>query len=152
LGYGLAAMQRRPGNDEVTKARLFGKRAALVLCGTVAAWFIVASVAQIVPPVFGAAIVPLAAGSPGTAERDCADGLRRALRSDGTAAETPRPEPDPLLDESALAPCTRTASGLDALAALNRLRMAERQVGMRDPASLVTLRLELSAHLPVEMR
>jgi hypothetical protein len=138
-------MQRRPGSEEASRARLFGKRSALVLCSVVAAWFMEASLAQIIPAVFGAAIVPLAAGAPQSPERLCAEGLRRA----GGLAAPDEPGGD---EDSALGSCTESAAGLDALAAFRRLRMAEEQLGRRDPASVATLRLELSAHLPADMR
>jgi hypothetical protein len=136
------SMQRRTGTEEASKARLFGRRSALLVCGAASLWFIGSSVAQIIPAVFGMGIVPLVAGPAGTppsSEQICAEALRQA-----------RDAPDP--DESALGPCSLSATGLDALAAFRRLREAREQLGRRDPAALVTLRLELTAHLPAEMR
>jgi hypothetical protein len=146
-------MARRQVSDEASRARLFGKRSALVVCGVVATWFIFASLAQIIPAVFGTGFVPLAQGAAGSPERVCAEGLRRAgglaPASDAPSAAAAGPT-DPA--EPALAACTESPAGLDALAALHRLQMAEEQLGRRDPGALSTLRLELSAHLPAEMR
>src|SRR5579872_3003742 len=121
-------MQRRSGHDQVaqaTRARLFGKRAALVSCGVVAVWFIVASVAQLVPPVFGARIVPLAGPATGSSpaspspEWRCAEGLRPAA-----SARTDRADRVGI-DSEALSACSETSAGLDALAAYRRLELAE---------------------------
>jgi hypothetical protein len=127
----------------VAAARLFGKRAALGICGAVSVWFIAASVAQITPAVFGAGVVPLAAG--GDRERECAEGLR-ALVGDASA-------PPAIGAQQALArACGGSPAGLDAWAALERLQMAQEQLKGSDPASVAELRRELSAHLPPEMR
>lgn len=152
-------MERRSGHDPVeqaTRARLFGKRVALVSCGAVAVWFILASVIQLIPPVFGAGIVPLATPAQGSSpassspEWRCAEGLRRA-----TAAETRAPDPGatrPGMDPDVVSACSETPAGLDALAAYRRLELAEAKLGSRDPASVDELRRELSAHLPAQMR
>jgi hypothetical protein len=136
-------MQRRSRDDEAT-ARVFGKRAALGLCTAVSLWFVEASVAQITPAVFGASIVPIPAGAAGSPESECA----RALRGgglDGGPGVAGGPE--------ALAhACSQAASGLDALAAFERLRLAEEQLKGSDPAAVERLRRDLSAHLPAEMR
>src|SRR5579863_3502105 len=107
-------MQRRPGNDEASKARLFGKRAALIGCGAVAVWFMFASLSQIIPGVFGAGIVPLAAGAPGSPERACAEGLKRAAAVDPAAG----PAEGPGAEDVGLVSCGESQAGLDALAAL----------------------------------
>jgi hypothetical protein len=160
-------MERRSANGQVdaTRARLFGKRVALVSCGAVAAWFIVASVAQLIPPAFGTRIVPLAgpeqgsSGSSGAStspEWRCAEGLRRATAAAGatvTPAGASVPAgPRPGLDSEALAACSETSAGLDALAAYRRLELAEGKLGSSDPGSVEELRRELSAHLPAQMR
>ncbi len=156
-------MERRSGNDpleQATRARLFGKRVALVSCGAVAVWFIIASVAQLIPPVFGARVVPLAgpdrgsSGSSGAStspEWRCAEGLRRATAAVPNAASAP-PGPRPGIDSEALAACSETSAGLDALAAYRRLELAEGKLGSSDPGSVEELRRELSAHLPAQMR
>jgi hypothetical protein len=143
-------MQRRTGNDEASSSRasrLLGKRTALVLCGSVATWFMVSSVAQLVTGVFSRGVVPLAQGPTDSPERLCAEGVRRA------AALEPGSPPDSLEGvQGDLAACSQTSAGLDALAALERLQKAKEQLGQRDPASVASLRFELSAHLPAEMR
>jgi hypothetical protein len=155
-------MERRSGNGQVeqaTRARLFGKRVALVSCGTVAVWFIVASVAQLIPPVFGARIVPLAGpdqGPPGSStspEWRCAEGLRRATAVPNAASgPATSASSRPGIDSEALAACSETSAGLDALAAYRRLELAVGKLGSSDPGSVEELRRELSAHLPAQMR
>jgi hypothetical protein len=146
-------MQRRSGHDEATRARLFGKRAALVSCGVVAVWFIVSSVAQLIPAVFGARMVPLggSAGGPPAAssspEWQCAEGLRRA-EAFGASSSATRPE----IGSNVVSACSQTSAGLDALAAYRRLELAEAKLGSSDPGSVDELRRELSAHLPAQMR
>ncbi len=138
-------MQRRSRDDEAL-ARVYGKRAALGLCGVVAVWFSAASVAQLVPAVFSARIKPLVAGRPGSPEQVCADGLRAPAR--GLPGEI---STDAAQDPVARA-CGETPAGLDAWAALERLRTAEEQLNGSDPAAVAELRRELAAHLPAEMR
>ena len=85
-------MQRRSRDDEA-QARVYGKRAALGICSVVAVWFIVASVAQIVPAVFGAGIVPArrwAARAPRSARAP--RGLNEGRRASTPAAAPARPE------------------------------------------------------------
>ncbi len=132
-------MQRRPRDDEAL-ARVYGKRAALALCGAVAMWFIGASVAQILPAVFGAGVTPLTAS---LAERKCAEQILPSASG--------RPAGDTATDAVAGA-CAGTPAGLDAWAAFERLRTAEDQLGGSDPAAVARLRRELWAHLPAEMR
>ncbi len=155
-------MERRSGNDpleQATRARLFGKRVALVSCGAVAAWFIVASVAQLIPPVFGARIVPLAgpdqgsSGASTSTEWRCAEGLRRATAVPNAPSAPAGPQtPTRGIDSEALAACSETSAGLDALAAYRRLELAQGKLGSSDPGSVEELRRELSAHLPAQMR
>jgi hypothetical protein len=146
-------MQRRTGNDEASSsraARLFGKRTALVLCGSVATWFMISSVAQLVAGVFPRGVVPLAGGPAESSEQRCAEGVRRAAALEpGPPQASPGPPEGPQGDLEA---CSLTSAGLDALAALERLQKAKEQLGQRDPASVASLRFDLSAHLPAEMR
>jgi hypothetical protein len=139
--------QRRQRDDEAA-LRLLGKRVALGLCTVVATWFIVSSVVQITPAVFGAGIVPLPAGSPGSAERTCAEGLRALVQGSAAALDDAA--------RSALAStCGQSPAALDALAVLERLRLAESQLDGRkasEARSLEELRHQLSEHLPAEMR
>ncbi len=143
-------MQRRTGSDEASSSRaprLLGKRTALVLCGSVATWFMVSSVAQLVTGVFARGVVPLAGGPAESSERQCAEGVRRAATLEPAPSHASPEDP-----QGDLAACSRTSAGLDALAALERLQKAKEQLGQRDPASVASLRFELSAHLPAEMR
>jgi hypothetical protein len=143
-------MQRKNRDGEVS-GRVLGKRIALAGCGAVSVWFIVASVAQIIPAVFGAGIVPLSAAGPDRTQGRCAEGLREAAVGASTGFAPSAPAPD---DES-LAACGQSAAGLDALAAYSRLRAAEAQLGGKDAratGALDALRRDLSAHLPAEMR
>jgi hypothetical protein len=144
---GSEPLMRRRTSDDAASARLFGKRAALGICVVVSVWFMVASVAQIVPAVFGVAVVPLVMRADAT-ERRCAEGIQAA----GATATQPSPEAPGTYADGPIAACRQTAAGLDALAALERLQVAAEHLKGRDPASVERLRRELSAHLPAEMR
>jgi hypothetical protein len=133
------------------RARLQGKRVALVAVIAVAVVFIGASAVQIIPAVFGAGITPLPAAPPGSAARACADGVRALLRQLDT--EPGAREAGDEWDRTART-CEGSAEGLDAWAALMRLRSAERQTsGQRiDRAELAPLRRDVAAHLPPDLR
>ncbi|MGH7437394.1 MAG: hypothetical protein ACRENE_17080 [Polyangiaceae bacterium] len=150
-------MQRRSGPDEATRARLLGKRTALVGCGVIAVWFCVSSVAQLAAALFGAGVAPIAVPEPASSsspEWRCADGLRRA----GALVTPPPPEgvdaaaQGRTLDPDAVWSCSQSSAGLDALAAYRRLELAQTKLGPDDPASVAELRRALSAHLPAQMR
>jgi hypothetical protein len=142
---GVDVTHRRPGDDEAGR---LGKRVALGLCGAVATWFIVSSTWQITNAVFGNGIVALPSGGPGSQERACVDGLR--AQAQGTAASLDT------AGQSALASaCGESPAALEALAALERLRLAESQLDGRkanEALSIEKLRYQLAEHLPTEMR
>jgi hypothetical protein len=115
-------------SDAVSRARLQGKRAALSLVIVVAVLFIGASAAQIIPAVFGWQIRPLPPAPVGTSTRTCADGIRALAdaidRTGGAFAEW---------DAAAYIAraCAASSEGLDAWAALMRLRYARLQLPHR---------------------
>lgn len=139
-------------------ATLQGKRAALVVVIVVAVAFIGASAWQIIPAVFGVAITPIPAAPPGTAARRCADGVRRlkqaldrAADAAGSASFESRLEPE-WSDRAAIEKaCGESPEGLDAWAALARLRSAEEQLAPRT-GQLASLRRDVVAHLPADLR
>jgi hypothetical protein len=126
-------------SPELARARLRGKRAALGVVLVVAVVFIGASVWNIIPAVFGANIQPLPAGPEGSLERTCADGVRRLEHGlpgwqDAAGVETA---------------CSASSAGLDAWAALLRLRSAGQQLS---PGDLAPLKRDVEAHLPADLR
>jgi hypothetical protein len=151
------------------RARLRGKRAALGVVIVISVAFIVASTSQIIPAVFGAAITPLAAGSPGSPERVCAVGVKElqlALdRAGGRSLAGTAPDPgramaafrqglSPEWDgaETVERACAETRNGLDTWAALQRLRFGEEQLLRSGGAALSPLRSDVAAHLPADLR
>jgi hypothetical protein len=138
-------------------ARLGGKRVALVAVIALAVVFIGASALQIVPAVFGARIRPLPAAPPGSDARLCADGVSALLRQLDSESSSPDEW------ERTARSCQGSPEGLDAWAALMRLRLAERQTSgvridgttvasKRDQSELGPLRRDVAAHLPPELR
>jgi hypothetical protein len=136
--------------DAVSRARLQGKRAALSVVGAVSVAFIGASAAQIIPAVFGWQIRPLPPAPAGTSTQTCADGIRvladaidrtgGALADwDGAAAHIARA-------------CAASSEGLDAWAALMRLRSARLQLAQGHDAELASLRHNVDAHIAAELR
>jgi hypothetical protein len=145
-------MSDDPGPDpDAARARLQGKRVALVLVIVVAVAFIGASAVQIVPAVFGAGVTPLPAAPPGSTARACADGVRTLLQQLGS--EAAEHEPDEHWDRTARS-CQGSPEGLDAWAALMRLRSAQRQTsGQRvEHSELAPLFRDVTAHLPPDLR
>ncbi len=139
------------GEDALARARLRGKRIALVTVIGVAVVFVAASSLQIVPAVFGAGITPIPSGPPGSSARACAEGVRalmQALDSPQAAAERPRDEEW----DRAVLPCEQTPGGLDAWAALMRLRSAREEDGCRRRVDLDPLRQQVAEHLPADLR
>jgi hypothetical protein len=150
------------GND-AARARLRGKRIALVVVIAVAVVFIGASAVQIVPAVFGAGIAPMPSGPPGSSARLCAEGVRSFLdvlgapppRSSGgaktlrpaLAAEPPAEDWDRVAHDCASAP-----GGEDAWAALMRLRSVRDQLAYSAGIDLDPLRRDVAAHLPADLR
>jgi hypothetical protein len=155
-------MADAPRDDAaLARARLRGKRVALGFVILAAVAIIGSSAFQIIPAVFGAWIEPIPAGDPGSSERACAEGIRdleralvRSAESAGGASfgERLRPEWDAQADVHRT--CERARGGLDAWAALARLRSAEEQlapVASTSPA-LEPLRRDVEAHLPADLR
>jgi hypothetical protein len=148
-----------PAPVDVLRAGLRGKRIALTLVIVVAVVFIGASALQIVPSVFGVWVTPLPAAAAGSDARVCAEGVTRLAR----ALDRARPAAgSPSFDEQLLpewadatrvhAACGSSAEGLDAWAALQRLRSGEEQLAGRDRATLDPLRRDVVKHLPPDLR
>jgi hypothetical protein len=124
----------------------------------VAVTFVGASALQIIPAVFGAGTNPIPAGSPGSAARVCAEGVSRLLRAMGD--DDPNAEGQADAWSRAGAACRRSPEGLDAWAALLRLRAARAQLQgsttgsshVRASAELDPLRQEVAEHLPADLR
>jgi hypothetical protein len=149
------------------RAGLRWKRISLIFVTLVAVAFIAVSVLQIIPDVFGAWVHPLPPASPGSPARICAEGVKtlaraldRASASAGSPAfdEALKPEWNgaPTVEQA----CSRSSEGLDAWAALLRLRSAEQQLARRGGETpgpdyardLATLQREVASHLPVDLR
>jgi hypothetical protein len=139
----MAEPQAQADPTATARARLRGKRIALGIVITVTVAYIGASAVDIVPAVFGAVMHPLPLAPPGTPARVCAEGLRRLVSTPETGGN----------DEVQRA-CAASREGLDAWAALERLRSAERQLAGRNGSDqeLQELRRQVLAHLPAELR
>lgn len=140
------------------RARLQGKRVALVVVIGITVVFIGASALQIVPAVFGAGVRPLPSAAPGTPARACAEGIRRLERALDRAAEASgsasfeqslRPEWDDR--DGVQTACRASPEGTDAWASLLRMRSAEEQLAPRT-GELGPLRSDVIAHLPADLR
>jgi hypothetical protein len=151
-------MERDPARPEV-RARLLGKRAVLVTLLVVATTFIGSSALQIIPSVFGedeqggagAAVAPA-----------CSEGLQALEEAlDRAVSEAYHRDPDGALGRfrASLLPewnnvgkieqvCSKSARGLDAIAALARLRRAEERLAGRRDAEVAPLRRDVAAYLP----
>ncbi len=127
----------------IARARLRGKRIALGIVITVTVAYIAASAVDIVPAVFGVVMHPLPPAPPGTPARACAEGIRRLVSG-----------PDPGGGDEVKQACTASREGLDAWAALVRLRSGERQLAGRNGSDqeLQELRRQVLAHLPADLR
>lgn len=150
----------RPDDASLARARLRGKRAGIVVIIVVAVAFIGGSAAQIIPAIFGVDITPIPAAPPGSSERTCAEGVRRLALAveppgDGGAQGGPS-APEEWDGASAVEQaCSRSSEGRDAWAALARLRSASQQLARRDKrdrADLDSLRRDVAAHLPADLR
>jgi hypothetical protein len=135
-------MPRMPEEKALTPAALRGKRIGLCVVIALAVAFIGATAVHVIPAVFGVWIVPVPRGP-------CALGLRELEQALGAAGVGPRPQAPPSSVQSA---CAQTPAGEDAWASFERLRLAEGQLGGRDPAALSRLKQDLDAHLPTELR
>jgi hypothetical protein len=155
----------------VARARLQGKRVALVIVIGVTVALIGSSAVQIIPAVFGAPVSSIPPAPPGSSARTCAVGVKSlaaAVDRAGTAALSSSPGPGGEADAAArfrqaLSPewdgqeavaqaCAGSGEGLDAWAALLRLRSAEEQLTLRSQAELGPLRRDVTAHLPADLR
>ncbi|HTQ41369.1 MAG TPA: hypothetical protein VMI75_01340 [Polyangiaceae bacterium] len=147
----MAEPQAQADPTATARARLRGKRIALGIVITVTVAYIGASAVDIVPAVFGAVMHPLPSAPPGTPARVCAEGLRRLVSTPETGG-----------DDEVQRACAASREGLDAWAALERLRSAERQLARPARAGtdersgseqeLQELRRQVLAHLPAELR
>lgn len=139
----MADSQTQADPTAIARARLRGKRVALGIVITAAVVYIGASAVDIVPAVFGAVMHPMPPALPGTPARACAEGLRRLVSMpDATGSDDVRRQ------------CATSREGLDAWAALERLRSAERQLTGRSGSEqeLQELRRQVLAHLPADLR
>jgi hypothetical protein len=144
--------------DDTARAGLQGKRAALVTVIAISVVFIAASAWQIVPAVFGAGITPLPSAAPGSPARTCAEGVRRLAgaleRAQGAAgsgsfAERLAPEWNDQAEVERA--CGQSSEGVDAWAALSRMRSAEEQLAPQR-SDLGSLHRDVLAHLPADLR
>ncbi|HEY3822707.1 MAG TPA: hypothetical protein VGL81_36330 [Polyangiaceae bacterium] len=145
--------------DDAARARLQGKRAVLVAISIVSVAVIGSSAWQIVPAVFGAGGRPIAAAPPGSSARACAEGIRtleralgRAVDAAGSASFQARLQPEWSQEEAIREACAQSSEGIDAWAALARLRSAEEQLSPHAGAELEPLRRDVIAHLPADLR
>jgi hypothetical protein len=129
----------------------------------VAVTFVGASAVQIIPAVFGAGTRPIPPGAPGSNARVCAEGVKTLLQ--GMADDAPRTVEAPGQGDAwgpAAEACGHSPEGLDAWAALLRLRDTRAQLAIRTrspesgrvraSAELDPLRQEVAEHLPVDLR
>jgi hypothetical protein len=144
-------MTTGPGEGAAeARARLQGKRIALGVVITVAVAFVGASALQIIPAVFGVGFRPLPSSPPGSSTRDCAEGVHALL---GTVGADPNKAAPAAEWERVGHACESTPEGLDAWAALQRLRFAASQMANRGAGvELDPLRRDVAAHLPAELR
>jgi hypothetical protein len=139
----MAQSQAQADPTAIARARLRGKRIALGIVITVTVTYIGASALDIIPAVFGVVMHPLPPAPPGTAARACAEGLHRLVST-----------PDASGSDDVQRACAQSREGLDAWAALERLRSAERQLAGRSGSEqeLEELRRQVLAHLPADLR
>jgi hypothetical protein len=167
-------MSEEPVADDdptVAVGRLRGKRATFVVVCVVSVAFIVSSTVQITRAVFSVAVVPLPSGALlGSPEQVCAEGIRglsRALErasgrlssvasaaDDAQTMAALRPSLSPEWDraDDVRAACDRAQGGPSAWAALQRLRVAEEQAGRLGREGLSSVRRDVAAHLPADLR
>jgi hypothetical protein len=150
---------RDDAHSQVLAARLQGKRVALGIVLFASFAIIGSSTLQIVPAVFGLGIRPLPEGLPGSAARSCAEGVQRLDQAldravEGTASVdfSTRLQPEWEDKDAVQRACSESPAGLDAWAALARLRSAEEQLGPDGRGLLAPLRRDVRAHLPADLR
>jgi hypothetical protein len=155
----------------LSAARLRGKRFALAFVTVLSLAFIVSSTVQITRAVFGIGLEPLPAGaSAGSPEQRCAFGIRALARaldraggqlssvaSAANDAETMaalRPGLSPEWDraDEVRTACDAAQGGPPAWASLQRLRVAEEQSGRLGRDELTSVRSDVAAHLPADLR
>jgi hypothetical protein len=164
-----------PGAEESKAYTHQGRRIAHAVVLVVAVAFVGDSALQIIPAVFGLGIRQVPAGPPGSPELECVQGvfsLARALDRASADAWSPRAaravtqaDDDPAIQafRSGLLPewsaeakvenaCAQSREGLEAWAALVRLRRAEEQVVVHSLVELIPLRRDVEAHLPADLR
>jgi hypothetical protein len=154
---------------ELSAARLRGRRVALGLVTVVALAFVASSANQITGAVFGFGFEPLPAGaSPGSPEQLCASGIQGLARALDRAGGRPSSEATGASDETATsraalspewdraeevrAACDAAQGGPLAWASLQRLRVAEAQSGRLGREELSSVRSDVAAHLPADLR
>jgi hypothetical protein len=159
------------GDRALSAARLRGRRAALALFTVVAVAFIVSSTTQITRALFGMGLEPLPAGAaPGSPEQLCASGIQGLARAldragnrlspvasaandaDTMAALRPGLSPEWDRADEVRAACDAARGGPSAWAALERLRVAEEQSGRLGREELSSVRSDVAAHLPADLR
>jgi hypothetical protein len=162
-------MGAQPDAATATRAERLGKRIGHGLVIAVAVLFIGASSMQIIPAVFGFGQRPIMDSERDPDARACAIGVRRLALALDHASNGAGSQGGAGIDRSrelfrrALSPdwddadavrraCEQSAEGLDAWAALLRLRDADEQFAMKDRAELGTLRRDVAAHLPPDLR
>jgi hypothetical protein len=147
----MAEPQAQASPTAIARARLRGKRIALGIVITVAVLYIGASAVDIIPAVFGVVTHPLPPAPPGTPAHACAEGLSRLVSTTDSGG-----------DDEVQRACAQSHEGLDAWAAFERLRSAERQLARPARAGtearsgseqeLQELRRQVLAHLPADLR
>jgi hypothetical protein len=155
----------------VARARKRAKRIALVLVSAVAVLFISASALQIIRTVFGLQSDPVAATLADPTQRACALGVSRLARALDRASSSPLPvntqsteddsakaafrlrlSPDCDSADTVMRECEHSFWGLEAWAALERLRRTQEELSRGGQAELILLRRDVSAHLPPDLR
>jgi hypothetical protein len=146
------------GEDDERRARLRGRRIGLGVVMVVAVSFIAVSTTQIVRAVFGLATTSLAPGRADSPQGRCAIGIRRLARTLDRPVGVEPPASGPATGagwtdtEAVDQACRKASGGLDAWAALLRLRAAEQQLAQASEEDLQPLRREVAAHLPADLR
>jgi hypothetical protein len=167
-------MSDEPDVDDdpgLSAARLRGRRVALALFTVVAVAFIGSSTVQITRAVFGLGLEPLPArASAGSPEQLCASGIHALAQAldresgrlstvasaanDADTMKALRPGLSPEWDhaDEVRAACNAAQGGPSAWASLERLRIAEEQSGRLGRDELSSVRSDVAAHLPADLR
>lgn len=156
-----------PPDPAIGRARLRGKRVALVAVTVVALLFIGSSTWQIARALFvekpDAALVRPEQRACAAGLRDLATALDRAASlvvassseigtADAVAVFRRGLSPEWNTADSVQRSCAASPEGADAWAALERLRSAEEQLTRQSRAELGPIRRDLTAHLPADLR